>query len=185
MSATPSKTPSQPAKSLSISSSRASRQHKKNKSSASPHVTSSFLAGQRPASTIVNNAMSSSQSSNTLITEDPSLSSSQPIIAVVQSSHTPPATISSKKNSRHGPASSFTAMSASSTSQSHTPAPGDYSGWLFKWTNYLKRYKKRWFVLHDGYLSYYRSARCTWFVMQCDPYCHISSPQVEPSVLNQ
>lgn len=31
------------------------------------------------------------------------------------------------------------------------------SGWLQKWTNYLKGYRDRWFVLDsDGYISYYR-----------------------------
>lgn len=28
--------------------------------------------------------------------------------------------------------------------------------WLFKWTNYLKGYQRRWFVLSNGHLSYYR-----------------------------
>lgn len=39
-----------------------------------------------------------------------------------------------------------------------TPAPGSdtYKGWLFKWTNYLKGYQRRWFVLSNGLLSYYR-----------------------------
>ena len=31
------------------------------------------------------------------------------------------------------------------------------SGYLMKWTNYLKGYQKRWFVLNEGLLSYYRS----------------------------
>lgn len=32
-----------------------------------------------------------------------------------------------------------------------------YKGWLNKWTNYLKGYQRRWFVLqNDGLLSYYR-----------------------------
>ncbi|KAG5679288.1 hypothetical protein PVAND_008867 [Polypedilum vanderplanki] len=31
------------------------------------------------------------------------------------------------------------------------------SGWLLKWTNYLKGYQKRWFVLSNGVLSYYRN----------------------------
>jgi PH domain len=37
-----------------------------------------------------------------------------------------------------------------------------YKGWLYKWTNYLKGYQKRWFVLQNGYLSYYRlvGAQC-------------------------
>ena len=30
-------------------------------------------------------------------------------------------------------------------------------GWLYKWTNYIKGYQKRWFVLSNGLLSYYRN----------------------------
>ncbi|XP_059049777.1 oxysterol-binding protein 1 isoform X2 [Achroia grisella] len=39
------------------------------------------------------------------------------------------------------------------------PIPGDpeKKGWLFKWTNYLKGYQRRWFVLSSGLLSYYRN----------------------------
>ncbi|XP_078523185.1 oxysterol-binding protein 2-like isoform X2 [Lissotriton helveticus] len=38
------------------------------------------------------------------------------------------------------------------------PGPCDtYKGWLFKWTNYLKGYQRRWFVLSNGLLSYYRT----------------------------
>jgi PH domain len=33
----------------------------------------------------------------------------------------------------------------------------EMKGWLFKWTNYLKGYQRRWFVLQNGTLSYYRS----------------------------
>lgn len=33
----------------------------------------------------------------------------------------------------------------------------EMKGWLLKWTNYLKGYQKRWFVLSKGVLSYYRS----------------------------
>lgn len=38
------------------------------------------------------------------------------------------------------------------------PISGDpeKKGWLFKWTNYLKGYQRRWFVLSKGVLSYYR-----------------------------
>jgi len=48
--------------------------------------------------------------------------------------------------------------SGSSTPASGTPAPGSdtYKGWLFKWTNYIKGYQRRWFVLSNGLLSYYR-----------------------------
>ena len=34
-----------------------------------------------------------------------------------------------------------------------------YKGWLYKWTNYIKGYQKRWFVLQNGLLSYYRWVR--------------------------
>ncbi|XP_063541415.1 oxysterol-binding protein 1 isoform X1 [Cydia strobilella] len=40
------------------------------------------------------------------------------------------------------------------------PTPGgdpEKKGWLFKWTNYLKGYQRRWFVLSNGLLSYYRN----------------------------
>jgi len=33
----------------------------------------------------------------------------------------------------------------------------EMKGWLYKWTNYIKGYQKRWFVLSNGLLSYYRS----------------------------
>uniref|UniRef100_A0A7N8YA61 Oxysterol-binding protein n=1 Tax=Mastacembelus armatus TaxID=205130 RepID=A0A7N8YA61_9TELE len=39
-----------------------------------------------------------------------------------------------------------------------SPPSGDtYKGWLFKWTNYIKGYQRRWFVLSNGLLSYYRT----------------------------
>uniref|UniRef100_A0A034V755 Oxysterol-binding protein n=1 Tax=Bactrocera dorsalis TaxID=27457 RepID=A0A034V755_BACDO len=33
----------------------------------------------------------------------------------------------------------------------------EMKGWLMKWTNYIKGYQRRWFVLSRGVLSYYRS----------------------------
>lgn len=32
----------------------------------------------------------------------------------------------------------------------------EMKGWLMKWTNYIKGYQRRWFVLSNGLLSYYR-----------------------------
>ncbi|KAL6465205.1 hypothetical protein MHYP_G00253380 [Metynnis hypsauchen] len=53
--------------------------------------------------------------------------------------------------------SSASASSATNTTATAAPAPGSdtYKGWLFKWTNYLKGYQRRWFVLSNGLLSYY------------------------------
>ncbi|XP_070297810.1 oxysterol-binding protein 2 [Salvelinus sp. IW2-2015] len=46
----------------------------------------------------------------------------------------------------------------SPTSSGGQPAGSDtYKGWLYKWTNYLKGYQRRWFVLSNGLLSYYRT----------------------------
>ncbi|XP_048341784.1 oxysterol-binding protein 1 isoform X2 [Sphaerodactylus townsendi] len=48
--------------------------------------------------------------------------------------------------------------STSSASVSTSSASGSArEGWLFKWTNYIKGYQRRWFVLSNGLLSYYRS----------------------------
>ena len=33
---------------------------------------------------------------------------------------------------------------------------GYFAGYLLKWTNYIKGYQKRWFVLNNGLLSYFR-----------------------------
>ncbi|XP_064201055.1 oxysterol-binding protein 1-like isoform X2 [Anguilla rostrata] len=44
-----------------------------------------------------------------------------------------------------------------SEAKAPTPAGDTYKGWLFKWTNYIKGYQRRWFVLGNGLLSYYRS----------------------------
>ncbi|XP_065337834.1 oxysterol-binding protein 1 isoform X3 [Cloeon dipterum] len=41
-------------------------------------------------------------------------------------------------------------------SKNHGTEP-EMKGWLFKWTNYLKGYQRRWFVLQNGTLSYYRN----------------------------
>ncbi|KAG5448918.1 Oxysterol-binding protein 1 [Clonorchis sinensis] len=35
--------------------------------------------------------------------------------------------------------------------------PESFRGYLYKWTNYLKGYQKRWFVLQNGFVSYYRN----------------------------
>lgn len=34
----------------------------------------------------------------------------------------------------------------------------EMKGFLLKWTNYIKGYQRRWFVLSGGVLSYYRLA---------------------------
>ena len=41
------------------------------------------------------------------------------------------------------------------------PRDADMDGWLLKWTNYIKGYQRRWFVLSNGLLSYYRYVNVT------------------------
>ncbi|KAG9487841.1 hypothetical protein GDO78_007569 [Eleutherodactylus coqui] len=57
----------------------------------------------------------------------------------------------------HVSAGSSGDMSNSGSALPGTPGPDTYKGWLFKWTNYLKGYQRRWFVLSNGLLSYYRT----------------------------
>ena len=42
------------------------------------------------------------------------------------------------------------------TSTEKTRSSPELSGFLLKWTNYLKGYQRRFFVLSNGVLSYYR-----------------------------
>ncbi|XP_014209543.1 oxysterol-binding protein 1 isoform X2 [Copidosoma floridanum] len=49
------------------------------------------------------------------------------------------------------------ATSSTTSAESKTSQHGAKKGWLFKWTNYLKGYQRRWFVLDNGLLSYYRN----------------------------
>ena len=53
-------------------------------------------------------------------------------------------------------ASGGTPMAASKDTKD-SKEPPETKGWLYKWTNYIKGYQKRWFVLANGLLSYYRN----------------------------
>ncbi|XP_035901281.1 oxysterol-binding protein 1 isoform X3 [Anopheles stephensi] len=66
------------------------------------------------------------------------------------SNNTNNTTTSSSNNTVGNPNGSSTVAAASQ-------AEPDMKGWLLKWTNYLKGYQKRWFVLSKGVLSYYRA----------------------------
>ena len=60
-----------------------------------------------------------------------------------------------------------------------------YKGWVYKWTNYIKGYQKRWFVLQNGLLSYYRyEYDCSHIVhTRISTYCRSDSPScVKPNV---
>lgn len=46
-------------------------------------------------------------------------------------------------------------MAEGGAAKPNTTEP-EMKGWLLKWTNYLKGYQRRWFVLSNGVLSYYR-----------------------------
>jgi len=54
-------------------------------------------------------------------------------------------------------ASQQQSLNMQSTTPSVANGRDEMRGWLYKWTNYLKGYQKRWFVLQAGILSYYRS----------------------------
>lgn len=54
------------------------------------------------------------------------------------------------------PTSGQNSNGSNTVAQAASQAEPDMKGWLLKWTNYLKGYQKRWFVLSKGVLSYYR-----------------------------
>ncbi|XP_075591788.1 LOW QUALITY PROTEIN: oxysterol-binding protein 1 [Dermatophagoides farinae] len=70
-------------------------------------------------------------------------------------------------------ASSSSLAAASRSSPAHT----DLKGWLFKWTNYIKGYQKRYFVLSHKELSYYRNP------MECNQSCR-GSIHLESAILH-
>ena len=51
-------------------------------------------------------------------------------------------------------------LTSNSAVSSQKPDDGNLSvtkGWLYKWTNYIKGYQKRWFILENGLLHYYKN----------------------------
>ena len=54
------------------------------------------------------------------------------------------------------PPSSPTCFRSFASSQGDAQAPPSKRGWLLKWTNYMKGFQKRYFVLEKGVLAYYR-----------------------------
>jgi hypothetical protein len=47
-------------------------------------------------------------------------------------------------------------LNSASTPSGLSSSSANMSGFLLKWTNYIKGYQKRWFILHNGILSYFR-----------------------------
>ena len=47
-------------------------------------------------------------------------------------------------------------MSDGSAAKAPSNNEPEMKGFLLKWTNYIKGYQRRWFVLKCGVLSYYR-----------------------------
>jgi hypothetical protein len=57
-------------------------------------------------------------------------------------------------NTSHQPSSSV--ETAATPYRPQSVSNGNISGYLLKWTNYFKGYQKRWIVLNNDLLSYYR-----------------------------
>ena len=53
--------------------------------------------------------------------------------------------------------SGLTSSSTRSSLKHEEENPSVVKGWLYKWTNYIKGYQKRWFILENGLLHYYRN----------------------------
>lgn len=66
--------------------------------------------------------------------------------SAVQSSNVPVNKVGSTNDSTNSKAEAASAANNN----------GYFAGYLLKWTNYIKGYQKRWFVLNNGLLSYFR-----------------------------
>lgn len=82
--------------------------------------------------------------------------------AATVASSSPSATVATISSSSSSPSDRKVKSPSLSSDEAVIPAsmpiPGaaETKGWLYKWTNYIKGYQKRWFVLSNGLLSYYR-----------------------------
>ncbi|OTF77643.1 oxysterol-binding protein 1-like protein, partial [Euroglyphus maynei] len=70
-----------------------------------------------------------------------------------------------------------TSITSTSSLAARTPAHTELKGWLLKWTNYIKGYQKRYFVLTNKELCYYRNP------MECNQSCR-GSIHLESAILH-
>ncbi|XP_040170388.1 oxysterol-binding protein 1 isoform X2 [Anopheles arabiensis] len=87
-----------------------------------------------------------------------------PAVAAVAAATVPAATVNAAAAAASLASGNPNGGSSTSVAAAASQAEPDMKGWLLKWTNYLKGYQKRWFVLSKGVLSYYRSKGT---MMQC------------------
>uniref|UniRef100_A0A182VNF7 Oxysterol-binding protein n=1 Tax=Anopheles merus TaxID=30066 RepID=A0A182VNF7_ANOME len=79
-----------------------------------------------------------------------------PAVAAVAAATVPAATVNAAAAAASLASGNPNGGSSTSVAAAASQAEPDMKGWLLKWTNYLKGYQKRWFVLSKGVLSYYR-----------------------------
>jgi hypothetical protein len=80
---------------------------------------------------------------------------------IANSQHTNQTSVNSTNNTSNSTNSTAQTTTANTTNTNNvgnnsSRDNANYSGYLMKWTNYIKGYQKRWFVLNNGLLSYYR-----------------------------
>ncbi|XP_040170390.1 oxysterol-binding protein 1 isoform X4 [Anopheles arabiensis] len=80
-----------------------------------------------------------------------------PAVAAVAAATVPAATVNAAAAAASLASGNPNGGSSTSVAAAASQAEPDMKGWLLKWTNYLKGYQKRWFVLSKGVLSYYRN----------------------------
>jgi hypothetical protein len=100
---------------------------------------------------LTNNEVVSNNSAQTMSNQTQSNINSNTQVAInnqnVQSNSNNNSSIQNISNN-----TSTLSLMSSTTSSSNVV----FSGYLMKWTNYIKGYQKRWFVLNNGLLSYFR-----------------------------
>lgn len=84
-----------------------------------------------------------------------------PAVAAVAAATVPAATVNAAAAAASLASGNPNGGSSTSVAAAASQPEPDMKGWLLKWTNYLKGYQKRWFVLSKGVLSYYRCVDVT------------------------
>lgn len=97
-----------------------------------------------------NAAMTTATTTITTVNPNHDSSSSSSSVTTAAPYHPPSISNGSTNGSTHKQTNGSSSISGSNNN-------GNMSGYLFKWTNYLKGYQKRWIFLNNGFLSYYRS----------------------------
>ena len=124
-----------------------------NENSSSNLATMATAAASAP----MNHTLSSSMSSASLLSTQSHMNGAMFNNGQAMTMGNNPNSNNGANGNNGGPSGNGNGNSTGGNSNAASMSACSHSGYLQKWTNYIKGYQKRWFVLNNGLLSYYRS----------------------------